>query len=104
MAHLGSILMGRYSNQYLSVVLKIYSPKQRRRKMPWYDFLLILVGGPMFGFLRGWLSDLDLSSLTVIFGAMGGGFVAGYLALRVGKWLSLRFPRLKSEHVGYFDR
>ena len=59
---------------------------------------------PLFGFLQDWLPDLGLSLLYVAFGSIGGSFAAGYLAFRVGKWLSLRFPRPKSEHVGYFDR
>lgn len=79
-------------------------PKWRRRKLPWYDHLFGLVGVVMFSFLDDWLRDFGLSPLVVVFGTLAGSLAAGYLAVRVGKWLSGRFPAFATEHVSFFDR
>lgn len=54
--------------------------------------------------ISGLLGGLGLGVLVTAVGALGGGFVALYLAYELAKRLSERFPALKSEHVGYFDR
>lgn len=100
---LSPILTDKYSNEYPGAVLKI-RPKHQRKKLPWYDYLFIVVSVVIFDFLRGWLSGAGLSPLIVIFGTLVVCLAAGYLASRVGRLLSHRFPALKSEHVGYFDR
>lgn len=84
-------------------MLKI-EPKHRRRKLPWYDYLFGFVGIPVFSFLVDWLHDFGVSPLIVIFGALAGGPAAGYLAVRVGKWLSGRFPAFETGRISYFDR
>ena len=73
-----------------------------RRKLPWYEYLscvaAMLVGLQIISFLSG------LGILITAGGALAGAFVAFYLAYELGKRLGGRFPALKSEHVGYFDR
>ncbi|MCY3889880.1 MAG: hypothetical protein OXG50_08275 [bacterium] len=90
-----------YSNEYCGAVPKLNVGRDRR-KLPWYDYLsafaMMLVGLQLLSLLSG------LGILIAAVGALAGGFVALYLAYELGKRLSERFPALKSEHVGFFDR
>lgn len=75
---------------------------KNRRKLPWYEYLSyfasMVVGLQIVSFLSG------LGILITAGGALAGAFVAFYLAYELAQRLSERFPALKSEHVGYFDR
>lgn len=75
---------------------------QRRRKAPWHDHLFGVVGVLVAISIRPWLSDLGI--LVSVIGALGSGFVAGYVARYIAILLGERFPRLKSKHAGYLDR
>ncbi|MCY3860795.1 MAG: hypothetical protein OXG67_02355 [bacterium] len=94
-------LAARYSSEYCGAVPKLNVGRDRR-KLPWYDYLsafaMMLVGLQLLSLLSG------LGILIAAVGALAGGFVALYLAYELGKRLSERFPALKSEHVGFFDR
>ena len=76
--------------------------KQRRRKLPWYEYLFITVALLVATQISHWLSGLGI--LIALVGSLAGGFAAGYVAYEGGKRLGERFPTLKSKHVGYFDR
>lgn len=99
-----AVLVGvsiRYANEYCRVVLKL-NVGRNRRKLPWHEYLSTIVGILVGVQVIGLLSDLGL--LIAAVGALAGGFAALYLAYELGKRLGERFPALKSEHVGYFDR
>ncbi|MCY4036851.1 MAG: hypothetical protein OXF64_05320 [bacterium] len=75
---------------------------KNRRKLPWYDYLCIVVSIPVSTQISSLLSDLGL--LITAVGALAGGLGAGYLAYQLGKRMGNWFPALKSDHVGFFDR
>jgi len=75
---------------------------KNRRKLPWYEYASSMVGIIVGLQLVELLSGLGV--LIVGAGAFAGAMAAFFLAYELAKWLSDRFPALKSEHVGYFDR
>jgi len=75
---------------------------KKRRKLPWYEYLFVVVAGFVGIQISDWLGDLGI--FIAAMGSLAGGFAAGYVAYEVSKRLGERFPALKSKHVGYFDR
>ncbi len=75
---------------------------RNRKKLPWHDYLWMVVTVVVGGQIIGWVSGAGI--LLTAVAALAGGFVAGHLARYLALWLGRRFPALKSEHVGFFDR